>query len=89
MSAKTADSDFLLQKKIEAWFTKMHPEKWLPLYDRVTFSLNPYEDALAIGDFQKSVMDEVMKLPNIHANWQTKEVENYILELLNKNKTDR
>lgn len=89
MSAKTADSDFLLQKKIEAWFTKMHPEKWLPLYDRVTFSLNPYEDALAIGDFQKSVMDEVMKLPNIHTNWQTKEVENYILELLNKNKTDR
>lgn len=88
MSAKTADADFLLQKKIEAWFTKLHPQKWLPLYDRVTFSLNPYEDALAIGDFQKTVMDEVMKLPDIHTNWQTKEVENYILELLNKNKTD-
>src|SRR5690606_36427717 len=37
MSSKTADENFLLQKKIEAWFTKMHPEKWLPLYDRVTF----------------------------------------------------
>lgn len=88
MSTKTADADFLLQKKIEAWFTKLHPEKWLPLYDRVTFSLNPYEDALAIGDSQKMVMDEVMKLPNIHENWQTAEVENYILELLRKNKTD-
>lgn len=88
MSTKTADANFLLQKKIEAWFTKLHPEKWLPLYDRVTFSLNPYEDALAIGDFQKDVMDKVMKLPNIHENWQTAEVENYILELINKNKTD-
>ena len=88
MSTKTADTDFLLQKQIEAWFTKLHPNKWLPLYDRVTFSLKPYEDALAIGDLQKKVMDEVMKLPSIHKNWQTKEIENYILSLIEKNKTD-
>lgn len=88
MSTKTADVDFLLQKKIEAWFTKKHPDKWLPLYDRVTFSLNPYEDALAIGDLQKKVMEEVMQLPHIHENWQTKEVEKYILDLLDKNKAD-
>ncbi|WLD22961.1 NAD(P)/FAD-dependent oxidoreductase [Flavobacterium dauae] len=89
MSTKTADADFLLQKKIEAWFTKQHPDKWLPLYDRVTFSLNPYEDALAIGDLQKKVMDKVMQLPNIHKNWQTTEIENYILKLLSKNKADQ
>ncbi len=88
MSTKTADVDFLLQKKIEAWFTKQHPTRWLPLYDRVTFSLNPYEDALAIGDLQRKVMEEVMQLPDIHENWQTKEVENYILNLLDKNKAD-
>lgn len=88
MSTKTADKEFLLQKKIEAWFTKKHPNKWLPLYDRVTFSLNPYADALAIGDYQKKVMEEVMKLPGIHENWQTKEVEQFILEILNKNKAN-
>lgn len=88
MSTKTADKDFLLQKKIEAWFTKKHPNKWLPLYDRVTFSLNPYADALAIGDYQKKVMEEVMKLPGIHENWQTEEVEQFILEILNKNKAN-
>lgn len=88
MSTKTADKDFLLQKKIEAWFTKKHPNKWLPLYDRVTFSLNPYADALAIGDYQKKVMEEVMKLPGIHENWQTKEVEQFILEILDKNKAN-
>lgn len=88
MSTKTADKEFLLQKKIEAWFTKKHPNKWLPLYDRVTFSLNPYADALAIGDYQKKVMEEVMKLPGIHENWQTEEVEQFILEILNKNKAN-
>lgn len=84
MSSKTADADFLLQKKIEAWFTKQHPDKWLPLYDRVTFSLKPYADALAIGDMQKQIMDDVMQLPNIRENWQTKEVETYILERIKK-----
>lgn len=84
MSSKTADANFLLQKKIEAWFTKQHPDKWLPLYDRVTFSLKPYADALAIGDMQKQIMDDVMQLPNIHTNWETKEVENYILDRIKK-----
>ena len=85
MSSKTADKNFLLQKKIEAWFTKLHPTKWLPLYDRVTFSLKPYADALAIGDQQKKIMDEVMELPNIHENWASGEVEKYILNRLQKN----
>ena len=85
MSSKTADKNFLLQKKIEAWFTKLHPTKWLPLYDRVTFSLKPYADALAIGDQQKKIMDEVMEIPNIHENWKSGEVEKFILNRLQKN----
>lgn len=56
MSAKTADANFLLQKKIEKWFSDKHPEKWLPLYSRVTFSLQPYSEAMAIGDFQNEIV---------------------------------
>lgn len=82
MSTKTADPDFLLRKKIEAWFTARHPQKWLPLYDRVTFSHKPYREALEIGDHQKSIMDEVMLLPSISESWQTAEVENLILSKL-------
>ena len=37
MSSKTADEKFLLQKKIDKLFTAKHPEKWIPLYSRVTF----------------------------------------------------
>lgn len=83
MSSKTADEKFLLQKKIEKWFSDKHPEKWLPLYSRVTFSLQPYSEALAIGDFQNKIMEEVLKIQNIEEKWNSEEVENLILEKLN------
>ncbi|WP_298394466.1 NAD(P)/FAD-dependent oxidoreductase [Flavobacterium sp.] len=83
MSSKTADEKFLLQKKIEKWFSDKHPDKWMPLYSRVTFSLQPYSEALAIGDFQNKIMEEVMQIPNIEENWNSEQVENLILELLN------
>lgn len=82
MSSKTADENFLLQKKIEKWFSEKHPEKWLPLYSRVTFSLNPYSEALQIGDFQNRIMEEVLQMENIQKNWETPEVEAKILQLL-------
>ena len=82
MSAKTADANFLLQKKIEKWFSDKHPDKWLPAYSRVTFSLQPYSEALAVGDFQNKIMEEVMKIENIEENWNSEQVEKLILEKL-------
>jgi len=82
MSAKTADAQFLLQKKIEKWFSDKHPDKWMPLYSRVTFSLQPYAEALAIGDYQNAIMEEVMQLPNIEEIWNSPEVEAKIIALL-------
>ena len=83
MSTKTADATFLLQKKIEKWFSDKHPDKWMPLYSRVTFSLQPYAEALAIGDFQNKIMEEIMQLPNIEEQWNSEEVERKIISLLN------
>ena len=82
MSTKTADEKFLLQKKIEKHFTDKYPEKWIPLYSRVTFSTRPYSEALAIGDFQENIMQEVLKMENIAAIWDSEEVESKILSLL-------
>ncbi|RRJ92784.1 FAD-dependent monooxygenase [Paenimyroides tangerinum] len=82
MGTNTADEKFLLQKKIEAKFTEKYPNKWLPLYDRVTFSLNPYIDALAIGDQQKNIMDEIMSIENIENIWDSEEIESMILSKL-------
>ena len=82
MSTKTADEKFLLQKKIEKWFSDKHPDKWMPLYSRVTFSLQPYSEALAIGDFQNKIMEEVMQMENITEKWNSVEVEQKIINLL-------
>jgi len=82
MSTKTADAQFLLQKKIEKWFSDKHPTLWKPLYSRVTFSLDPYSEALAYGDFQNHIMQQVMQMPDIESNWNSPEVENCIMALL-------
>ncbi|WP_299325830.1 NAD(P)/FAD-dependent oxidoreductase [uncultured Maribacter sp.] len=82
MSSKTADTNFLLQKKIEKHFSAKHPEKWIPAYSRVTFSNRPYAEALAEGDAQEDIMREVMKLPNIAEKWDSEEVEKLLLKLI-------
>ncbi|RKS43408.1 kynurenine 3-monooxygenase [Gillisia mitskevichiae] len=82
MSSKTANSQFILRKKIEKHFAQKYPEKWIPLYSRVTFSDKPYADALAIGDKQRDVMDKVMNVEGIEAKWETQEIEDLILKLI-------
>ena len=84
MSSKTADPKFLLQKKIEKRFAKKYPDKWIPAYSRVTFSERPYTEALAIGDAQEKIMQQVMELPEIEEKWDSAEVEKKMLELLVK-----
>ncbi|GLB53217.1 kynurenine 3-monooxygenase [Neptunitalea chrysea] len=84
MSTKTADSSFILRKKIEAKFYNLHPEKWVPLYSRVTFSRNPYSEALQQGDKQRLVMDEIMHIPDIETVWDTSEVMDKIESLITK-----
>lgn len=82
MSSKTADPMFLLQKKIEGRFSEKHPDLWLPVYSRVTFSDRPYTEALALGDRQEEIMKQVMALPDIEEKWDSREVEDRILALL-------
>ncbi|MDP1802683.1 MAG: NAD(P)/FAD-dependent oxidoreductase [Bacteroidota bacterium] len=83
MRDKTADPKFLLQKKIEAAFSQKHPDKWIPLYSMVTYTPSiRYSKALSEGKKQQAIMDKVMAMPNIEANWDSKEVETEILKQL-------
>ncbi|HMB64085.1 MAG TPA: NAD(P)/FAD-dependent oxidoreductase [Eudoraea sp.] len=84
MSSKTADPKFLLQKKIEKHFSSKYPDKWIPVYSRVTFSDRPYAEALEYGDEQEGIMKKVMAIPDIDKKWDAPEVEKKILKLLSE-----
>ena len=81
MRDKVADPVFLLQKKIEAYFSSRHPDKWTPAYSLVTFSPQVrYSEALKRGNAQQAIMDDVMQLDDIAQKWNSQEVENLMLE---------
>ena len=83
MRDKVADPKFLLQKKIEAAFSKKYPGKWIPAYAQVTFSPHiRYSEALKNSIKQEAIMQKVMAMPGIENNWQGEEVEKKMLELL-------
>jgi len=82
MSELSGDPKFLLQKKIEAKFQEMYPELWTPLYSMVTFSPQlPYSSALAIGEQQKTIMRQIMQLPDIETCWQEERIYQKLHEL--------
>lgn len=78
----TADKDFLLRKKIEAWFSEKHPEKWMPLYSMVTFSDLSYSEAKKEGERHDKIMDEIMNMSDIESKWESEEIEQKIITLL-------
>ena len=83
MRDKVGDPTFLLQKKIEASFSKKFPEKWTPAYSQVTFSPHiRYSEALKNGLRQDKMMQTIMQTPGIAENWQSEEIENKMLEAI-------
>ncbi|PHR31683.1 MAG: kynurenine 3-monooxygenase [Fluviicola sp.] len=82
MRDSVADPMFLLRKKIEAKFSKMYPDKWLPLYSQVTFSNIRYSEAIANGKAQSRIMDQIMENPNITDVWDSPEIMDQIAEKL-------
>ncbi|MCH2224174.1 MAG: FAD-dependent monooxygenase [Crocinitomicaceae bacterium] len=69
-----ADPEFLIRKKIEAKFSKLYPDMWMPLYSQVTFSNIRYSEALENGNKQSKIMDEIMKFSNIEECWDSDEI---------------
>lgn len=77
--------DFILQKKIEAHFSTLHPDKWTPLYSMVTFTDLPYSHALKQGQKQDAIMKKVLAMPGLEQKWDGKEVEELMLKLVKEN----
>lgn len=85
MRDKVGDPKFLLQKKIEAAFSKKYPDKWIPAYAQVTFSPHiRYSSALVNGRRQEAIMQEIMAIPGIETKWESEEIEKIILNKLHE-----
>lgn len=82
MRDKTAQPNFLLQKKIEQKFTQRYPEKWTPLYSMVSFTNISYADAWHIGMKQEKLMQSIMNIPNISEVWDSEDIMEEMLRLL-------
>lgn len=83
MRDKVSDPKFLLQKKIEAAFSKKYPGKWIPAYSQVTFSPQiRYSDALKNSIKQEAIMQQVMKMDGLEKRWDDIAVEEKMLQLL-------
>ena len=83
MRDKVTDPKFLLQKKIEASFSKKYPGKWTPAYAQVTFSPQiRYSDALKNSIKQEVIMQQVMAMNGIENSWDDIAVEEKMLQLL-------
>ncbi|MCH1583304.1 MAG: FAD-dependent monooxygenase [Flavobacteriales bacterium] len=81
MRDRTGDPRFLLRKRIERRLTADFPEQWTPLYSMVTFSHLAYRDALALGEIQDGIMEEVMAREDIETCWDSDEVAQHALAL--------
>ncbi len=79
----TGDPEFLLQKKIEAKFAALYPNKWMPLYSQVTFSDIRYSEAYRNGKKQDALMKQILALENIHENWDAPEIMDKLNALIN------
>lgn len=75
-----ADPAFQLRKKIERKVQANHPDVWTPLYTLVKFTNIPYQEAQAEGERHDRIMQEVLELPNIEEQWDSEEVEAFVLE---------
>lgn len=80
MREKTADPQFLLQKKIEARLHEKYPDQWIPAYSQVTFSPQiRYSEALRNGQLQDRIMQELMGRPDFEAIRDSEEAEQWVL----------
>jgi kynurenine 3-monooxygenase len=75
-------AQFLLRKKIESKLNELYPDKWIPLYSMVTFhDETRYSTALDIGQRQKKIMDDVMKIPALETTWPSLDFEKIVNKL--------
>ncbi len=78
MRDKVADREFLLQKKFERRIQQLYPERYVPLYSKVSFSHIPYSVAYKDGRQQEEFIKRVMDEHDIEKMIESEQIDNFI-----------
>lgn len=78
------DHHFLLRKRIERRINELFPDRYIPLYNLISFTCVSYVDALRRDREQRAVIDRVLESPDLLENLDSDEIRDRIERLLDE-----
>jgi kynurenine 3-monooxygenase len=78
------DPDFLLRKRIERRINELFPDRYIPLYNLISFTNVSYTEALRRDREQRILIDRMMEVPEIGERLDEEEIRDTIDRLLNE-----
>jgi kynurenine 3-monooxygenase len=79
------DSSFLHRKQLERELSKAAPNVFMPLYNRISFTLSPYAEALRIDRTQRSLVERLLSMKDSAAMFSSAEFHALISEATQTN----
>jgi kynurenine 3-monooxygenase len=71
-------SEFLLRKELERWLMDLYPDRYAPLYSLVSFSNVPYVEARRQDQEQRTLVDQLLAIPDVRNRLDTEEVRSLV-----------
>ena len=77
---RAGDPSFQLRKDVERRVNELLPDRYMPLYSMISFTLMSYADAVQTSREQDVIIDRLMKVENLEQKLLTHEFERAVLE---------
>jgi kynurenine 3-monooxygenase len=74
------DRLFQLRKAVERRVNELLPNRYMPLYSMISFTLIPYAEAVQASREQDKIIDHLMAIGNLEDRLSSKEFEGVILD---------
>jgi kynurenine 3-monooxygenase len=78
------DPDFLLRKRIERRINELFPDRYIPLYNLISFTNVPYTEALRRDREQRTLIDRMMEIPDIGERLEDEEIRDTVDRLMSE-----
>lgn len=78
------DPEFLLRKRIERRINELFPDRYIPLYNLISFTNVPYTEALRRDREQRTLIDRMMEIPEIGERLDDEEIRDTVDRLMSE-----